>query len=605
MLIRINQILLLLIIFVGLLGSSLQAQENIIKEDWPMFADPVMPQEYKTLVVGENLISTWLDALASEDNEIRIDAVQTLRLAAQKNIPGLEVAIDPLIAVVADPETSKTIRYTAASVLTLLDASKAKEVFISGIKNGEYEMSVITESALVKWQAVELVDIWRGRVESPRSGTLLRLAFNGLAALGSDEDRKLLVEFSRNSANSNSLRIDAAQSVAMYSEVPYLVEAAELSNGTMADLIVAANLASPIPVESSQAQALQVLKELCASSAYVAAGIAADALRQWNKPAVVELAHVLADHQNPRARNAYVSALREIVTVETLVTLGSYLDDVDPGIRVQVQKWLVEFAEQDALLPGVLEITESAVKAQSWRLQEQGLHLAVQLEQKHLTPVALNLLRSDRAEVLVTASWALRRLAVPETLPRILAYCQSRKNDFLKETLPRELQYEINEQFAHLYQMFGQMKYKPATPLLMQFTKKVEQLRFRIRASAGWALGKIWEDDLEGVSGLQDLFLTRLTDEAPIPPEDNLVKRMCAIGLARIGSGNEATIDALELYREQTTRQGVPSFSPLYTGSVWALNKLTGKTYPEPVTETFNEGPWLIQPFDPELFENN
>ena len=42
----------------------------------------------------------------------------------------------------------------------------------------------------------------------------------------------------------------------------------------------------------------------------------------------------------------------------------------------------------------------------------------------------------------------------------------------------------------------------------------------------------------------------------------------------------------------------------LYTGSVWH-NKLTGKTYPEPVTETFNEGPWLIQPFDPELFENN
>ena len=72
---------------------------------------------------------------------------------------------------------------------------------------------------------------------------------------------------------------------------------------------------------------------------------------------------------------------------------------------------------------------------------------------------------------------------------------------------------------------------------------------------------------------------------------------------------NEATqqleSDALELYREQTTRQGVPSFSPLYTGSIWALNKLTGKTYPEPVTETFNEGPWLIQPFDPELFENN
>ena len=55
-------------------------------------------------------------------------------------------------------------------------------------------------------------------------------------------------------------------------------------------------------------------------------------------------------------------------------------------------------AEQDAF-PGVLEITESAVKAQSWRLQEQGLHLAL-ARAKHLTPVALKLLRSDRAEVL-------------------------------------------------------------------------------------------------------------------------------------------------------------------------------------------------------------
>ena len=55
MLIRINQVLLLLIIFVGGLGSPLQAQQNIIKDDWPMFADQVMPQEDKFLVVGENL----------------------------------------------------------------------------------------------------------------------------------------------------------------------------------------------------------------------------------------------------------------------------------------------------------------------------------------------------------------------------------------------------------------------------------------------------------------------------------------------------------------------------------------------------------------------
>ena len=89
----------------------------------------------------------------------------------------------------ADPETSKTISHTAASVLTLLDASKAKEVFIS------YKMAnmrcLLLPNLLVKWQAVELVDIWRGRVESEIRNTFA-FGFNGLAALGSDEDRKLL-----------------------------------------------------------------------------------------------------------------------------------------------------------------------------------------------------------------------------------------------------------------------------------------------------------------------------------------------------------------------------------------------------------------------------
>ena len=126
-----------------------------------MFADPVMPEGSKILVVAEKLIPTWLVALASEDDEIRVDAVQTLRLAAQKELPGLDVAIEPLIAVVADTENSKTIRYTSASVLVLLDASQAKEVFLAEVQNGNYEMSTITEPSLAKWKVEEMVEIQR------------------------------------------------------------------------------------------------------------------------------------------------------------------------------------------------------------------------------------------------------------------------------------------------------------------------------------------------------------------------------------------------------------------------------------------------------------
>ena len=59
-----------------------------------MFADPVMLQEYKTLVVGENLISTWLDALASEDNEIELMR-SNIAFGSSENIPGRKLLLIP------------------------------------------------------------------------------------------------------------------------------------------------------------------------------------------------------------------------------------------------------------------------------------------------------------------------------------------------------------------------------------------------------------------------------------------------------------------------------------------------------------------------------
>ncbi len=607
MLVRINQILVLPILFLGMLGipQAIQAQKNIIQDDWPMFADPVMVHEEKILVVAEKLIPTWMDALTSGSVEIRIDAAQTLRIAALKKLPGLDVAIDPLIAAVADRENSKTIRYTAASALVLLDAVQAKEVFLEGIEDGEFEMSMVTEAALIRWEAEEMLERWRSRMGAGKADALLRFAFAGLARNGTDEDREMLVAYCMDQSNSHSLRLEAAEAIGRYAQRPYLTEADELKSGSAVDLIIAASLSSPTPAESDKDQALQLLRQLSASTSYVAAGIAAEALLESDRQSVVAMADVLEAHRNLRARRAYVTALYETITADSLPTLASYLDDPDPQLRIQVRQWLIELAEQETLRSSIVKIMEEAVNAESWRIQEQALQIAVALDQEQVAPVALQLLRSKRGEVLVTAGWALRRLAVPETLAPALAYCDSLKVDFLGEKLPRDLEYAMNEQFAHLYQMFGQMMYKPASELLQRFTRKEQTLRFRLRASAAWALGKIWEGDLTGNPEVEKLLYTRLTDEAPVPPEDVLVKRMCAISLARIGSDSDETIAALRKYLKDTERGGLPSFNPLHTGAAWALNKLTGEQFPDPLPEDFNEGPWLLEPFDPQLLENN
>ena len=603
----LRQFALLVLLIVGnsILAVPVNAQDNIIKNDWPMFADPVMLHEQKILVVADRLIPTWLAALASEANEIRVDAVETIRMASVKKLPGLEVTIDPLIAICADKENSKVLRHTAASALVLQDAKQAESVFVEAVTAGEFEMSLIVEDALRRWQSEALLDIWRKRIERPTSISLMRLAFNGLASNGSDDDHQQLVDYAVNRANRNSLRLEAAQAIAAYSKRPYLTEAAALSIGTSSDLVIAAALASPTPGEQEQDQAVEINQRLCASLSYVASGLAAQSLIAWNPQSILELSEVLESHRNKRSRLAYVTALYETVASDTLVTLAQYLDDADPELRTQVRNWLIQLAEQPELRPGIIQVTQRSVSSDSWRVQEQGLHMAVELEQTQVALDALGLLTSERAEVLVTAAWALRRLQVTATLAPALAYCDGRKLEFLGEKLPRDLEFSINEQFAHLYQMFGQMKYKPASKLLQQFTRKEQALRFRVRASAAWALGKIWEGDLTGDPEVAKLLFTRLTDEAPIPPEDVLVKRMCAIGLARMGSNTPETIAALHKYREQTMRSGEPGFNSLHTGASWALTELTGESFPDPIPEDYNEGPWLLSPFDAKLLKNS
>ena len=246
--------------------------------------------------------------------------------------------------------------HTAASALVLQDAKQAESVFVEAVTAGEFEMSLIVEDALRRWQSEALLDIWRKRIERPTSISLMRLAFNGLASNGSDDDHQQLVDYAVNRANRNSLRLEAAQAIAAYSKRPYLTEAAALSIGTSSDLVIAAALASPTPGEQEQDQAVEINQRLCASLSYVASGLAAQSLIAWNPQSVLELSEVLESHRNKRSRLAYVTALYETVASDTLVTLAQYLDDADPELRTQVRNWLIQLAEQPELRPGIIQV---------------------------------------------------------------------------------------------------------------------------------------------------------------------------------------------------------------------------------------------------------
>ena len=145
---------------------------------------------------------------------------------------------------------------------------------------------------------------------------------------------------------------------------------------------------------------------------------------------------------------------------------------------------------------------------------------------------------------------------------------------------------------AHLFQWFGVAKYAEATKVLETFVKKNGNVRFRIRASATWAMAQILEGDSDNQRWIK-ILVDRLNDDAPMPPESPLVKRMAVIALAKMG------VDDDKIERNIRELQvSTPEYSVLKDGCHWALNKLYGDPIPPTSDQLVDSGPWLLEPLE-------
>jgi HEAT repeat protein len=575
------------------------AQKDIITDDWPMFSNPPLVEEQLVQEISLQLIPTWVKAMEADEQELKLMAAKTIGKASELGLAGLEVTITPLIALVTDANNRALVRHTAAMSLVQLNAKQAGEVLLELVKAGDFELSAIVEPAFAEWGTAGAVEVWRTRIvefqsKKQKSASLVRLAITGLGKIGNDADRQSLVAIAKDTEQNAVLRIAAAHSVAGTLAHPELEIAEQLTaSNRVADHFIAALLASPTPNAEHRERCLAVITKLVNSKHATVQAIAFEALAKWNPAAVLSFGQQATNHFHFQVRGAYVNSLNQLITADNVVELATFLNDPHPQIRVRVREWLLTASETEELLPSVISAMQSAIVSDHWRMQEQAMHIAVALDQKQVAVDIVKLLRSRRNEVIATSGWALRRLAVTEELAPILEYCTSLKVAFESEKLNYDTMFAINEQFAHLFQMFGQMKYADSMPLMYRFIRKNGVIRYRVRASAVWAAGLIYEGDLHGDPKLEKALLERLNDDAPMPPEDNLVKRMACVSLARMGSNGEETINSLWKYHGRTK-----PFGTLRDGTEYALEQLIDEKFPTPDARTYSGGPWLLEPYE-------
>jgi hypothetical protein len=183
---------------------------------------------------------------------------------------------------------------------------------------------------------------------------------------------------------------------------------------------------------------------------------------------------------------------------------------------------------------------------------------------------------------MVTAAWALRKVAAKETIPAIIDKARRQT-----EQRKNEVQPGVDDQVAHLFEACGLLKATDVAPLLIQYIPKVHIMGERSRSAAIWSIGRL----MEGVrqQKVEDALIDRISDFAPRNPESPLVKQMCLVALARMKA-----VDRAPELRDLTATGVFPVKVALAIR--WAVKELTGEELPPPQPRPADQGRWFLEP---------
>jgi len=344
--------------------------------------------------------------------------------------------------------------------------------------------------------------------------------------------------------------------------------------------LIARLVAAMLLQRQDDAQAVELLKTLAVDQEPAVARLALERLYALDMAAARLLARESLKSPDAALRSAAAPMIVAQENVEAIRLLGPHLADRNPTLRRYVAARFVEFGRREELKPAVLEESMAMLADSSWRGLEQAALVLGTLDHKPAAPRFIELLEHSRPEVNISSAWGLRKLRIPETLAAAFKHAQavSGKREGIMPDAGRQL--------SQLFQMFGDLRYHEADPLLRRFVPK-SALDITVRMSACWALGCLYENQPD--NNLAGPFAQRLADVGSIPPEYPEVRHMTAIGLGRMKARGQ-----LPVLRKFAEADSMYTF----TGAAcyWSIEQITGEKPPVVKPRSVGAAGWFLEP---------
>jgi hypothetical protein len=220
-------------------------------------------------------------------------------------------------------------------------------------------------------------------------------------------------------------------------------------------------------------------------------------------------------------------------------------------------------------------------------MASEQLHGTDALDHEPCAPRITELLDSPRTEVEIAAAWALKSLAIAETLPVLLE--RTRRQTAARrqhEPLPAG----IDEEVAHLFELFGVTKYAAAEPLLREHVPKQFDVGVFSRAAAIWSLGQLYAGVPDEKLGVQLIERARDLGRPPAdPPEMLKVRQMSLVAIGQMKDlSRTADVQAM-LSPEMPSSMDAEILR-------WVVMQLTGTPYPELQPQRIKIGDSFLEP---------
>ena len=548
-----------------------------IRATFAMDEDPLFQVPPPKKIFAKGFVEVWLQALARPDGDLQRQCAETIAQAHEFGYPGLTKARPHLLEIVTAEGTHPETRFAAARALLVMETQDAAPKLFEVSQAHGADLRQLIEPKLGVWKFQPMLQVWRERLGNPATRFRdLNLAIEGVGQWNDAQAVPHLLKLTLDRLQPPAARLATARSAGTIQRSGLEADAAKLiksGKATLIDRLCSLSLIINHDSEAARTQLLQFAVDVEPSIAAAALG----RLLVLNPDLVLPLSIV-----RQRGADAFIAR----PTPERVVSLVRLLDDPHPGVRGAVREALYQHtksADLDAVLrPAFLK----TLAGDNWRGQEQAALLLGVLDHEVAAPRLVELLESPRDEVMTTAAWALRKLAVAETLPAIL---EKATRQTVARTSGVMQPQSLDSQVVHLFEAMGLMKYAPAEPLLMKYVPKTFVLGEYSRAAAIWALGHMYENRPE--ERLVKQFSARMQDIGSLPPEVLQVQVMSTIALGRMKAESEIPVIRKLFADSRSPTQ--PSM-----GYRWAIMRITGESIPEPESATYSKTAWFLSPLN-------